>query len=83
MSFWDFVILWLIVGFITVIFLSITNYKKYRMLSAIPDMVWYAFLFLGGPIYCIVRITKKIHKRKYKFDNNLEKTRTYIERAKK
>jgi len=83
MSFWDFVIVWLIVGFITVVFLSIRDYKRYRMLSTIPDAVWYAFLFFGGPIYCIVRITKKLHKRKYKVDSNWEKTKTYIERAKK
>lgn len=83
MSFWDFVILWLIVGFITVIFLSITNYKRCRMLPTIPDIIYHFILLFGGPIYCIVRITKKLHKRKYKHDSNWEKARTHIERVKK
>lgn len=82
MTFLDIIVLWLIVGFITVVFLSIRDYVKYRMLSTIPDMVWYAFLFLGGPVYCIVRITKRLHKRKYKFDSNWKKARTYTERGK-
>jgi len=70
MGFWDFAVLWLIVGFLTVIFVSITDYKKYRMYSTVLDLICYILLFFGGPVYCIVRIVKRLIRRKDKFDHN-------------
>ena len=77
MSFWDFIVLWLIIGFLTIVFLSIIDYKKYGMFSTLSDIIWYAFLFCGGPIYCIVQIIKRLLKKKYTFDYNWKNIRTY------
>ena len=83
MSFLDFVILWLIVGFLTIIYLSIADYKKYGMFSTVADAIWYAAILIGGPIYCIIQITKRLLKKKYMFDKNWKNTKTYVKRAKK
>lgn len=61
-TFLDIIILWLITGVITVVLLSIRDYKIYRIFLHLPFLVWYGFLFFGGPIYGIIQLIKLITK---------------------
>ena len=63
MKFLDFAILWLIIGFLTVISSCTKDYKKYGMFSTVADILWYIVLFLSGPSYYLYRIGKIIKER--------------------
>ncbi len=73
-TFLDIIILWLIAGTITVALLSMKDYKIYRVFLCLPFIVWYVFLFLGGPVYGIIQLIKLITKDRkiLKQDKNWE-----------